>query len=60
MGSHSMQAVALTVLLVAFVVVAAGLALSGNLLLMAIGLAMIIASAFLFRRIKTAEEEQGS
>jgi glucose dehydrogenase len=60
MGSHSMQAIALTVLLAAFVVFAAGLALGGNLLLITIGLAMLIASVFLFRRIKTAEEEHGS
>jgi hypothetical protein len=59
LGSHSLQAVALTVFLIAFTTLCAGLAAGGSIPLVAIGVALLAASAWLFLRCRQMEESQG-
>jgi hypothetical protein len=56
MGSHSMQAVALTAFLLGSTVLCAGLALGVNVLLVIVGLAAIAVSIWLFTRCKALDE----
>jgi hypothetical protein len=58
MGSHSMQAVSLTVFLLAVLVLCAGLAMGGSILLILVGAAALGVSAVLFRKCKQMEESQ--
>jgi len=58
MGSHSMQAVALTVFLLGSVIPAAGLALGGQLAVIALGLVVLAGSGFLFRKCRQIEEPE--
>ncbi len=58
MGSHSMQAVALTVFILAAVLVAAGAAMGGNILILVAGFAVLAFSAVLFRKCKAVDEGQ--
>lgn len=59
MGSHSMQAVALTVFLLASVVVCAGIS-GGNAVVIAIGVGALAVAVWLFRKCKAIEEASAS
>lgn len=56
MGSHSMQAIALSVFLFAAIVFCAGLAMAGNVPTLIAGLAAFAVSVWLFLRCKQLEE----
>ena len=58
MGSHSLQAVALTVFLLGSVVVATGFALGGQVAVLALGLVLLAGSVFLFRKCKQLESSE--
>lgn len=60
MGSHSVQAVALTVFLVAFTILCAGFALGGSVLLILVGVAGLAGSMMLFWRCKQLEESNSN
>jgi hypothetical protein len=55
MGSHSMQAVGLALFLAGFVAIGAGLSLGGKVALIAPGVALLIVSVGVFRRLKANE-----
>ncbi len=58
MGANSTQAQALTLFLLAFVLIAAGLASGGNILYILIGLALLAASCGLFMKCKPWEQRE--
>ncbi len=59
MGSHSLQAVALTIFLLGSVAVAAGFALGGQIAVLALGLLLLAGSVFLFRKCRQVESSEG-
>jgi LPXTG-motif cell wall-anchored protein len=56
MGSHSTQAVAISVFLAAATVLCAGFAMDGNILLIIAGLIALGLSGVLFRKCKALED----
>jgi hypothetical protein len=58
MGANPTQAYAAIAFLTAFVLISAGLAVGGNILLIVIGLAFLGLSAVLFRRCKPWEQQE--
>jgi hypothetical protein len=58
MGANSTQAQALTLFLLAFVLIAAGLASGGSILYILIGLALLAASCGLFMKCKPWEQRE--
>ncbi len=58
MGANSTQAQALALFLLAFVLIAAGLASGGNILYILIGLALLAASCGLFMKCKPWEQRE--
>jgi len=58
MGAHSKQAVAVATFVIAFVLIAAGIATGGSVLLILLGLVALAASAGVFTKIKPLEHEE--
>ncbi|PYT21361.1 MAG: hypothetical protein DMG58_32375 [Acidobacteria bacterium] len=58
MGANPKQASGLLFFLLAFVLIAAGLAMSGNLLLILIGIVLLGVSAMIFLKAKPLENEE--
>ena len=58
MGAKPKQASGLLFFLLAFVLIAAGLAMSGNLLLILIGIVLLGVSAMIFLKAKPLENEE--
>jgi hypothetical protein len=58
MGANPKQASGLLFFLLAFVVIAAGFAMSGNLLLILIGIVLLGVSVMIFLKAKPLEHEE--
>ena len=58
MGSHSLQAVALTGFLLGSAAVAAAFAVGGQIAVLALGLILLAGSIFLFRKCKQLETSE--
>lgn len=58
MGANPTQAYGLAIFLAAFVLIAAGFAMRGNVLLIIIGLAALGGAGVLFRRCKPWEHDE--
>jgi len=58
MGANSTQAYGITLFLTAFVLISAGFA-GGGILLVVLGLAVLAASVFLFLKAKPLEHREG-
>jgi hypothetical protein len=56
MGANSTQALGITLFLVAFTVMAAAMAMGGNLPLLLVSIAILAASAGIFRKAKPWED----
>jgi LPXTG-motif cell wall-anchored protein len=59
MGANPTQAYAVITFLAAFILIAAGCATNTNIFLIAIGLAVLVLSVFIFRKCKPWEHEEG-
>jgi hypothetical protein len=58
MGANSTQAIGLTLFLIAFALIAASLALGGNLLLLLPGVAVLAASTWVFLKARPWEQQE--
>ena len=58
MGANPTQALAVTIFLLAFVVIAIAMTAGGNVLIFVVGFGLLAASAMLFRLIKPWEEHE--